>query len=74
MVGSTKGKLYFLDRNTGTSVSIVKEYYFGPTESVSGIGYDPTVDRYMVSTASSSTLDGRVYYFDSVTDPTSSSL
>ena len=74
VVGSTKGKLYFLDRNTGTSVSIVKEYYFGPTESVSGIGYDPTVDRYMVTTANSSTLDGRVYFFDSVTDPTSSSL
>ncbi|HVY39162.1 MAG TPA: LamG domain-containing protein [Polyangia bacterium] len=74
VVGSTKGKLYFLDRNTGTGVSIVKQYYFGPNESVSGIGYDPTFDRYMVTTANSSTLDGRVYFFDSVSDPTSSSL
>ncbi|HVT09324.1 MAG TPA: PQQ-binding-like beta-propeller repeat protein, partial [Polyangia bacterium] len=71
VVGSTKGKLYFLDRNTGSSVSIVKQYYFGPNESVSGIGYDPTFDRYMVTTANSSTLDGHVYFFDSVTDPTS---
>jgi hypothetical protein len=74
VVGSTKGKLYFLDRNTGTSVSIVKEYYFGPSQSVSGIGYDPTSNRYIVSTANAGTLDGRVYFFDSVTDPTSSSL
>jgi concanavalin A-like lectin/glucanase superfamily protein/putative pyrroloquinoline-quinone-binding quinoprotein len=71
-VGSTGGKLYFLDRNTGTTVNIVKEYYFGPTESVSGIGYDVSVNRYMVTT-SSINKDGRIYYFDSLTDPTPSS-
>ena len=77
VVGTTLGKLYFLDRNTGSStapngVSIIKEYYFGPTESVSAIGYDSNVDRYMVSTSSTSAgvKDGRLYYFDAVADPT----
>jgi hypothetical protein len=74
VVGSTNGKLYFLDRNTGTGVSVVKQYDFGPGESVSGIGYDPNQSRFMVSTAKTSALDGRVYFFDSVSDPTPSSL
>ncbi len=71
VVGTTLGKLYFLDRNTGTSpgVSIIAEYYFGPTESVSAIGFDSNVNRYMVST-SAATKDGRLYYFDLVSDPT----
>ena len=71
VVGTTLGKLYFLDRNTGTSpgVAIISEYYFGPTESVSGIGFDPDVNRYMVST-SSAAKDARLYYFDLVNDPT----
>ena len=75
-VGSTKGKLYFLDRNTGTTpaVSIIREYSFGSTESVSGIAFDPTVNRYMVTTANASTNDGRLYYIDLITDPTPSSL
>ena len=75
-VGSTGGKLYFLDRNTGTTpaVSIIREYNFGSTESVSGIAFDPTVNRYMVSTANASTNDGRLYYIDLITDPTPSSL
>jgi fibronectin-binding autotransporter adhesin len=74
VVGTTKGKLYFLDRNTGASVSIIREYDFGPTESVSGVGFDPTVNRYMVTTANGSTNDGRLYYFDLLTDPTIGSL
>ena len=74
VVGSTKGKLYFLDRNTGASVSIIREYSFGSSESVSGVGFDPTVNRYMVTTANSSTNDGRLYYFDLLTDPTAGSL
>ncbi|HVV17042.1 MAG TPA: LamG-like jellyroll fold domain-containing protein [Polyangia bacterium] len=76
VVGSTGGKLYFLDRNTGTTpaVSVVKQYYFGPTQSVSGVGYDPTVNRYMVTTANPSSNDGRIYYFDQVGDPTASFL
>jgi hypothetical protein len=75
-VGSTKGKLYFLDRATGTSpsVKIIREYAFGASESVSGIGFDPTVNRYMVSTANSSTNDGRLYYIDLIADPTPLSL
>ncbi|MFL5304581.1 MAG: beta strand repeat-containing protein [Polyangia bacterium] len=74
VVGSTGGKLYFLDRNTGTTpgVSVVKQFYFGPSESVSGVGYDANVNRYMVTTANSASNDGRIYYFDQVTDPTAS--
>jgi hypothetical protein len=72
VVGSTGGKLYFLDRNTGTApgVKIIKEYNFGASESVSGVGVDTNVNRYMVSTANSSTKDGRLYYFDLLADPT----
>ena len=72
VVGSTGGKLYFLDRNTGTApgVSILKEYYFGASESVSGVAFDPNQNRYMVTTSSASANDGRLYYFDLVTDPT----
>jgi hypothetical protein len=73
--GTNSGKLYFLDRANGSAspngVSIIKEYNFGPTESVSTVAYDPTSARYMVST-SSSAQDGRLYYVDAVTDPTTS--
>ena len=72
-VATTLGKLYLLDRNTGLTspggVSILQEYSFGPAESVSTIGYDPNLSRYMVSTSSAAN-DGRIYYFDAVTDPT----
>jgi fibronectin-binding autotransporter adhesin len=78
-VGTTLGKLYFLDRNTGNAtapngVKIMMEYYFGPTESVSTVGYDSNMNRFMVTTSSSSAKDGRLYYFDAVTDPTPGSL
>jgi hypothetical protein len=73
VVGSTGGKLYFLDRNTGSGVSLLKEYNFGSGESVSGVGYNATVNRFMVTTANSSTKDGRLYYFDLLSDPTSGS-
>jgi hypothetical protein len=78
VVGTTLGKLYFLDRNTGNAtapngVKIIKEYYFGPTESVSTIGFDSNVNRFMVTT-SSTAKDGRLYYFDMVTDPTPASM
>jgi hypothetical protein len=77
VVGSSKGNLYFLDRNTGNAtapngVKILKEVNFGSTESVSTIGFDTTVSRFMVSTSSAAN-DGRIYYFDLITDPTSSS-
>ena len=72
-VGTTLGKLYLLDRNTGLTspggVSILQEYSFGPAESVSTIAYDANLSRYMVSTSSAAN-DGRIYYFDAVTDPT----
>jgi hypothetical protein len=75
VVGTSKGNLYFLDRNTGLAspngVSILKEVNFGPTESVSSVGFDSTVGRYMVTTSSASN-DGRLYYFDLVTDLTAS--
>jgi len=71
-VGTTTGKLFFLDRNNGTTgPALIREYYFGPTESVSGIGYDSNASRYMVSTADPSTNDGKLYYIDVIADPTS---
>ena len=77
VVGTTKGNLYFLDRNTGSAtapngVSIIKQVSFGSSQTVSSIGYDPDYNRYMVATSSAGALDGRLYYFDVVSDPTSS--
>jgi hypothetical protein len=74
VAGSTGGKLYFLDRNTGSGVALIKQYAFGPGEAVSGIGFDPNVNRYMVSTASWPSNDARLYYFDLVADPTPGSI
>ena len=72
-VATTMGKLYLIDRNTGLAspngVKILRQFSFGPTESVSTIGYDVNVSRYMVSTSSAAN-DGRLYYFDGLTDPT----
>jgi hypothetical protein len=71
VVGTTTGKLFFLDRQNGTTgPALVRQYYFGPTEAVSGIGYDSFVNRYMVTTADPATNDGRLYYIDLVADPT----
>lgn len=74
VVGTTLGKLYFLDRNTGNAtapagVGIIAEYDFGATESVSGVAFDGNTNRYLVSTSSAAN-DGRLYYFDLVADPT----
>jgi hypothetical protein len=74
VVGTTTGKLFFLDRNNGTTgPALIRQYFFGPTEAVSGVGYDPGVSRYMVTTSDSSANDGRLYYIDLVSDPTPSS-
>jgi hypothetical protein len=71
LIGTTTGKLYFYDRNNGTTgPAFIKQYYFGPTQSVSGVGYDTNALRYMVSTADPTTKDGRLYFFDAITDPT----
>ena len=77
VVGSSNGNLYFLDRNTGSTtapngVKILKEVNFGPSESVSSVGFDSTFGRYMVSTSSAAN-DGRIYYFDLVADTNSPS-
>jgi len=69
-VGSTTGRLSFLDRHTGAAPALIRQYYFGPTEEVSGISYDSTASRYMVSTADPTTKDGRLYYIDLIADPT----
>jgi hypothetical protein len=73
VVGSTKGKVYFIDRNTGTGASVISLVDFGSTQSVSRIAFDVTTARIMVSTSSVAN-DGRLYYFDQVSDPTPSSL
>jgi hypothetical protein len=74
-VGTTTGKLFFIDRNNGTTgPALIRQYAFGPSEAVSGIGYDSTVNRYMVSTADPATSNGRLYYIDVITDPTASTL
>jgi hypothetical protein len=71
VVGSTTGKLFLLDRNNGVSgPALIQEYYFGPTQNVSGIAFDPNTSRYMVTTSDSSANDGKLYYIDAVTDPT----
>ena len=73
VIGSSGGKLYFLDRNTGSSVALIKKYDFGTNEAISGVGYDVSVNRFMVTTANPTTKDGRLYYFDLITDPTNGS-
>ena len=71
-VGSNTGKLFFINRNNGTTgPALLREYYFGPTEAVSGVGYDSNTNRYMVSTADPTTKDGRLYYIDAIPDPDS---
>lgn len=73
VIGSSGGKLYFLDRNTGSSVALIKKYDFGSNEAISGVGYDVNVNRFMVTTANPTNKDGRLYYFDLITDPTNGS-
>jgi putative pyrroloquinoline-quinone-binding quinoprotein len=72
-VATTLGKLYLIDRNTGLTspggVKILRQFSFGPTQSVSTVGFDANQSRYMISTSSAAN-DGRIYYFDAVTDPT----
>jgi outer membrane protein assembly factor BamB len=73
IVGTTTGKVFFIDRNNGTTgPALVRQYYFGPTQQVSGVGYDSNVSRYMVATADPTTKDGRIYYVDLIADPTPS--
>ena len=74
-MGTTTGKLFFIDRNNGTTgPALIRQYSFGSTQSVSGVGFDPNTGRYMVSTSDPTAKDGRLYYFDEITDPTGGSL
>jgi len=75
VVGTQTGKLFFLDRNNGTTgPAPIVQYFFGPTEVVSGIGFDINTNRYMVAVADPGVNDGRIYYFDIIADPTSGAL
>ena len=70
-VGSTTGKLFFLDRDNGTTgPALIREYYLGPTETISGVAFDANMSRYMVATSDSSAKDGKLYYIDAISDPT----
>jgi len=65
VVGTQNGKLFFIDRNNGTTgPALMSQYFFGPTEVVSGIGYDVTTNRYLMSVGDPAVKDGRLYYFD----------
>jgi len=75
---TTGGRLYFIDRNstasspcTASGPNLLRQYNFGPSESVSGVSFDVGSNRYMVTT-SSTVSDGRLYYIDQITDPTNS--
>lgn len=70
VVGTSTGKLFFIDRRTASGPALIRRHFFGATQSVSGIGYDPTTSRYMVSISDSSANDGQLYYFDLISDPT----
>jgi hypothetical protein len=75
VVGTQNGKLFFLDRNNGTTgPAPIVQYFFGPTEVVSGIGFDLNTNRYIVAAADPGVNDGRLYYFDVITDPTPGAL
>lgn len=65
-VGTTTGKLFFVNRRTngGGPPALMREYYFGATEEVSGIAYDPNANKYMVTTSSSTSKDGRFFTID----------
>ncbi len=65
-VGTTTGKLFFVNRRTvsGGTPALMREYYFGSTENVSGIAYDSNANTYLVTTSSSASKDGRIYTID----------
>jgi hypothetical protein len=65
-VGTTTGKLFFVNRRTtagGTPV-LMREYYFGSTQQVSGIAYDSNSNKFMVTTSAAGSTDGRFYMID----------
>jgi hypothetical protein len=72
LVGTTTGSLYIVDQSTnGTTPGVIRKYEFGASTKISGIAYSPNVSAYMVSTANDTNKDGKLYYIDVVSDPTS---
>ncbi|HEY0713239.1 MAG TPA: hypothetical protein VGF45_11240, partial [Polyangia bacterium] len=72
LAGTTTGTLYVIDQSTnGTTPGVIRKYEFGASTKVSGISYSPNVSAYMVSTANETNKDGKLYYIDVVSDPTS---
>ncbi|HEY0713016.1 MAG TPA: hypothetical protein VGF45_10105, partial [Polyangia bacterium] len=73
LAGTTTGTLYIIDQSTnGTTPGLIRKYEFGASTKVSGIAYNPNISSYMVSTANETNKDGKLYYIDVVSDPTSS--
>jgi outer membrane protein assembly factor BamB len=70
VVGTTTGALYIIDINGGSGPVLLYTYKFSPTTKVSGVGYDSTSSRYMISTADPTNKDGKLFYLDLVADPT----
>ena len=65
-VGTTAGHLYFVNRRTvaGGTPQLMRDYFFGSTEQVSGVAYDQNTNKYLVTTSSSSASDGKLYTID----------
>ncbi|HEY0712095.1 MAG TPA: hypothetical protein VGF45_05440 [Polyangia bacterium] len=73
LAGTTTGTLYIIDQSTnGSAPGLIRKYEFGPSTKISGISYNPNVTAYMVSTANDTNKDGKLFYIDAVSDPTSS--
>ena len=66
VIGSTTGKVFVIDQNNGTGPALYQTFNF--QSAVSTISYD-TDGYYIVGTA-----DGKLYYLNGVTDPTSGSI
>jgi hypothetical protein len=68
-VGANDGYLYFVDRNSGSSVpNIFKRYFVTSAGSISSVSYDYNTSEYMVASS-----DGRLMFVNGtdVHDPTS---
>ena len=66
VIGSVTGKVFVIDQNNGTGPALYQTYNF--QSAISTISYD-TDGYYVVGTA-----DGKLYYLNGVTDPTSGSI
>ena len=66
-IGTTAGKVYFVDQksNAGGVPALISTFNF--EAGVSSISWDLDGSQYMVGTS-----DGKLYYLNQVSDPTSS--